>query len=160
MGTKQVEITGCKIMAVLEVVPKLTVTTCKSGCQIRAQWFPPLRTIYRAPGWQMVGNICWHEASYLCVIFISKAEYHIIRMFMILTLKLLCTIRGGQGSVCTWYSDFLRSGWTGVCNPVRPYLRPTQLLLQWVLVFSPGLNWLQCETDHSPPSSAKVDNEW
>jgi hypothetical protein len=43
----------------------------------------------------------------------------------------------------------------------RPAVGPIQTPIQWVLgVLSLGVNWLMCEADHSPPSSANVYNAW
>jgi hypothetical protein len=40
-------------------------------------------------------------------------------------------------------------------------LGPTQPPIQWVPgALSLGVKWPGCETDHSPPSSAKVKNTW
>jgi hypothetical protein len=38
----------------------------------------------------------------------------------------------------------------------RPTLRPTQTPIQW----APGVKRPECETDHSPPTSAKFRNTW
>jgi hypothetical protein len=35
-------------------------------------------------------------------------------------------------------------------------LGPIQPPIQWV----PGIKWLECEADNSPPSIAKVENAW
>jgi hypothetical protein len=43
----------------------------------------------------------------------------------------------------------------------RPILEPTQRPIQWVpAAVSVGVNWPGRETDHSPPSSAEVNNVW
>jgi hypothetical protein len=43
----------------------------------------------------------------------------------------------------------------------RLALGPTQPLIQWVPgALSPGIKWIQHETDHSPPANAEVKNEW
>jgi hypothetical protein len=43
----------------------------------------------------------------------------------------------------------------------RPVLGPTQPPIQWVPgVLSLGVKWLGCEADHSPPSSAEINNAW
>ena len=43
----------------------------------------------------------------------------------------------------------------------KPSLGFTKPHVQWVLgALSLGLNHLECEADHSPPSSAPVKNEW
>jgi hypothetical protein len=42
-----------------------------------------------------------------------------------------------------------------------PALGPTQPPIQWVpWALSLGLKWPEREADHSPPSSAEVNNEW
>jgi hypothetical protein len=39
----------------------------------------------------------------------------------------------------------------------RPAMGPTQPPIQWVPgAPSPGIKWLGCEADHSPPTSAEV----
>jgi len=43
----------------------------------------------------------------------------------------------------------------------RPALGPTWCPIQQVLgACSPRVEWLGCEADHSPPSSAEIKNEW
>jgi hypothetical protein len=45
--------------------------------------------------------------------------------------------------------------------PSRLALRPTKPPIQWVLMaLSPGVKWLGCEADQSPPISAKVKKAW
>jgi hypothetical protein len=49
-----------------------------------------------------------------------------------------------------------------VVSVSRPDLRATQSPIQWIPgVLSPGRGkvWPGCDTDHSPPSSAKIKNE-
>jgi hypothetical protein len=44
---------------------------------------------------------------------------------------------------------------------VQTALGPTSLLIQWALeLFTLEARWPGCEADHSPPSKAKVKNEW
>jgi len=43
---------------------------------------------------------------------------------------------------------------------VRLALGPTQLSVQWVLWFLLEVKWPGPVVNHSPPSSAKVKNEW
>jgi hypothetical protein len=43
----------------------------------------------------------------------------------------------------------------------RPALGSTQTPIQWVPgAVSPGVKQSGCETDHSPPTNAKVKNMW
>jgi hypothetical protein len=69
------------------------------------------------------------------------------------------------------YSYSLRAGWFGVRLPVRErvfilHTRPDRvwslpsLLYKGYRGFFPGVNWPECEVNHSPQCSDKVRNEW
>jgi hypothetical protein len=70
----------------------------------------------------------------------------------------------------SWYSDWLRPGRPGFgtrhrhrisfySTASRPVLRPTQPHTQWVPgALSPRVKRSKCESDHSHPSSAEVNN--
>jgi hypothetical protein len=59
----------------------------------------------------------------------------------------------GQGLICGKERVFLLS------TASRPRLEPTQLPIQWThRTPSPGVKWPGRDADHSPPSSAEVEN--
>jgi hypothetical protein len=49
-----------------------------------------------------------------------------------------------------------RQGYFLFATACRPTLGPTLIPIQWVA----GVKRLECEADHSPPSSAEVNNAW
>jgi hypothetical protein len=66
-------------------------------------------------------------------------------------------LQAGRPGFNSWQGDetFL------FATTTRPALGPTQTPIQWVLgAPSPGVKWIGCETDHSPPYSVEVKNEW
>ena len=42
----------------------------------------------------------------------------------------------------------------------RPVMEPTLFPILWVPSLFPELKRLECDVDHSPPSSAEVKNAW
>jgi hypothetical protein len=89
-----------------------------------------------------------------------------------ITEKMIDYVQLWRAGIAQSYSARLRAGWSGVQIPeqlgisfftttARPALRPTQPPLQWVPgALSPEGRRPGRETDHSPPSSAEVKNEW
>jgi hypothetical protein len=61
-----------------------------------------------------------------------------------------------------WFKSQQRVGIYLFTTTFRPSLGPTQPPIQWIPgVLSLVVKWLvECEGDHSPPSSAQVKNMW
>jgi hypothetical protein len=77
-----------------------------------------------------------------------------IRVYDFTCLIILGQYHTGHGSIPGGGKIFL------IPTVSRSALGPTQPPNQWVLgPLSPGVKWPGHETDHSPPSSAKVKND-
>jgi hypothetical protein len=58
-----------------------------------------------------------------------------------------------------WGSNPGRGKRLSYCTMSKSALGPIQPSIRWVLeALSPGITWLGCEADHSPPSSAEAKN--
>jgi hypothetical protein len=65
-------------------------------------------------------------------------------------------LRAGRPAFDSWHEQKIFLYFTAI----RLALGPTQPPAHWILgALSRGVKWPGCETDHSPPSTAEVEND-